>query len=252
MQKHKVEFNVLCVLSQANVEKPREIYRFFRGLGIDYIQFIPLSEFDTEGNRLPFTITPEQYGRFMCEIFDLWWPERRKVRIRFFDNLAEALAGQKPGNCTMHETCDSYVVVEYNGDVYPCDFFVEKRLEAGQRQPGLLAGDRPPPAALPVRRQQDAAAPGVPGLRVAVPLPRRLPEVPQGPAPPLRRPGLLLPGVQDDLRQSGRPAEEGSRAPLRRAARRRPPALIAGGARFDCVIIVSEAEIWIGPRAFTY
>src|SRR5260370_232987 len=25
----------------------------------------------------------------------------------------------------MHETCDSYVVVEYNGDVYPCDFFVE-------------------------------------------------------------------------------------------------------------------------------
>ena len=74
---------------------------------------------------MPFTITPEQYGRFLCETFDLWWPERRKVRIRFFDNIAEALAGQKPGNCTMHETCDSYVVVEYNGDVYPCDFFVE-------------------------------------------------------------------------------------------------------------------------------
>jgi uncharacterized protein len=46
-------------------------------------------------------------------------------RIRYFDNIAEALAGQKPGNCTMHTTCDSYVVVEYNGDVYPCDFFVE-------------------------------------------------------------------------------------------------------------------------------
>ena len=61
----------------------------------------------------------------MMETFDLWWPERRKVRIRYFDNIAEALAGQKPGNCTMHETCDSYVVVEYNGDVYPCDFFVE-------------------------------------------------------------------------------------------------------------------------------
>ena len=25
----------------------------------------------------------------------------------------------------MHESCDSYVVVEYNGDIYPCDFFVE-------------------------------------------------------------------------------------------------------------------------------
>jgi uncharacterized protein len=125
LQKHRVEFNCLCVLSQANVEKPRELYRFYRSLGIDNLQFIPLAEFDAGGNPLPFTIAPAQYGRFLCEIFDLWWPDRRKVRIRFFDNTAEALAGMKPGTCTMHETCDSYVVVEYNGDVYPCDFFVE-------------------------------------------------------------------------------------------------------------------------------
>jgi len=131
LQKHKVEFNVLCVLTQANVEHPRELYQFFRGLGIDNIQYIPLAEFDLDGNLLPFTITPEQYGRFLVETFDLWWPDRRKVRIRLFDNVAEALAGQKPGNCTMHETCDSYVVVEYNGDVYPCDFFVQKDWKLG-------------------------------------------------------------------------------------------------------------------------
>lgn len=131
MQKNKVEFNILCVLSQANVDQPREVYRFFRGLGVDNIQYIPLSEFDENGNPLPFTITAEQYGRFLCETFDLWWPDRRKVRIRFFDNVAEALAGQKPGSCTMHETCDSYAVVEYNGDVYPCDFFVEKDWKLG-------------------------------------------------------------------------------------------------------------------------
>jgi uncharacterized protein len=122
---NKVEFNILCVLSTANVEKPKELYRFYRSLGIDNIQFIPLAEFDGLGNRLPFTITPEQYGRFMVEVFDLWWPERRKVRIRCFDNIAEGVAGHKPGTCTMHESCDSYVVVEYNGDIYPCDFFVE-------------------------------------------------------------------------------------------------------------------------------
>lgn len=131
MQAEKVEFNVLCVLSQANVEKPRELYRFFRSLGIDNIQYIPLCEFAKDGEPLPFTITPDQYGRFLCETFDAWWPDRRKVRIRFFDNLAEALAGQKPGTCTMHETCDSYVVVEYNGDVFPCDFFVEKDWKLG-------------------------------------------------------------------------------------------------------------------------
>lgn len=131
MQAEKVEFNVLCVLSQANVEKPRELYRFFRKLGIDNVQYIPLSEFDKNGEPLPFTITPEQYGRFLCETFDIWWPDRRKVRVRFFDNLAEALAGQKPGSCTLHETCDSYVVVEYNGDIFPCDFFVESVWKLG-------------------------------------------------------------------------------------------------------------------------
>ncbi len=131
LQNEKVEFNILCVLNQANVEKPRELYGFFKKLGVDNVQFIPLSEFDAAGNLLPFTVTPEQYGRFLCEVFDLWWPDRRKMRIRFFDNLAEALAGQKPGSCTMHETCDSYVVVEYNGDIYPCDFFVEKEWKIG-------------------------------------------------------------------------------------------------------------------------
>ena len=131
LQKEKVEFNILCVLSRANVEHPKEIYRFFRSLGVEHIQYIPLAEFDGLGQLLPFAITPQQYGRFLTETFDLWWPERRKVRIRFFDNIAEALAGMKPGNCTMHETCDSYVVVEYNGDVYPCDFFVEGSWKLG-------------------------------------------------------------------------------------------------------------------------
>jgi uncharacterized protein len=131
LKKHRVEFNALCVVSQANVGRAAELYRFFRALGIDNVQYIPLSEFDGLGQPLPYTITAEQYGRFLCDTFDLWWPERRRTRIRYFDNIAEALAGQKPGTCTMHQTCDSYVVVEYNGDVYPCDFFVEKEWKLG-------------------------------------------------------------------------------------------------------------------------
>jgi uncharacterized protein len=152
LKKHGVEFNALCVVSQANVEKAAEIYRFFRSQGIEYLQYIPLSEFDGLGQPLPFTITPEQYGHFLCETFDLWWPERRKVRIRYFDNIAEALAGQKPSACTMHETCDSYVVVEFNGDVYPCDFFVEKDWKLGN-----VTYDSWPEIARRQRRYQFAA-----------------------------------------------------------------------------------------------
>jgi uncharacterized protein len=195
LKKHGVEFNVLCVLSQANVGKSGEIYRFFRSLGIDYIQYIPLSEFDASGKPLPFTITPEQYGRFLCETFDVWWPDRRKVRIRYFDNIAEALAGQKPSTCTMHETCDSYLVVEFNGDVYPC--------EVGQRQRGLLAGDRAEATALSVRGEEDDRPSGMHDLRVSVHLPQWVPETPARSERKVRRSGLLLHGVQNDFREGG-------------------------------------------------
>lgn len=131
LQKNKVEFNILCVLSQANIHKARELYQFYKSLGVDNIQYIPLAEFGGEAKALPFAITPEEYGKFLVETFEVWWPDRRKMRIRFFDNMAEAIAGQKPGSCTMHETCDSYAVVEYNGDVFPCDFFVESGWKLG-------------------------------------------------------------------------------------------------------------------------
>ena len=131
LQKHKVEFNVLCVLSAANVGRARELYQFFRGAGVRHIQFIPAAEFDKSGKPLPFSITSEQYGRFLVELFEAWWPDRASMHIRFFDNIAESLAGEKPSTCTMHETCDSYAVVEYNGDVFPCDFFVEKNWKLG-------------------------------------------------------------------------------------------------------------------------
>ena len=131
LQKNKVDFNILCVLNQANVGRAKDLYKFYKSLGVDNLQFIPLAEFNQDGTRMPFTITAEEYGKFLVEMFDLWWPDRRKMRIRFFDNIAEAVAGLRPGSCTMHETCDSYVVVEYNGDIYPCDFFVESNWKIG-------------------------------------------------------------------------------------------------------------------------
>jgi uncharacterized protein len=163
LQREKVDFNILCVLSQANVDRPKELYRFFRRLGIDNLQFIPLAEFDGEGRPLPFTISPAQYGRFLCEVFDAWWPERRRVRVRFFDNLAEALAGRKPGTCTLHESCDSYAVVEYNGDVYPCDFFVENSWKLGN-----LSDDSWPEIARRARRRAFAVNKAAPHPECAV------------------------------------------------------------------------------------
>jgi len=157
LRRNKVEFNVLCVVSQANVGQARALYEWFRRGGFDFIQYIPLAEFDAHGAPLLFALAPEQYGRFLVETFDCWWPDRRKVRVRFFDNILEALAGQLPGNCAMHRTCDSYVVIEHNGDVYPCDFFVEREWKLGN-----IATDSFPEIARRRRRAEFAAKKALP------------------------------------------------------------------------------------------
>ena len=151
------------MISQANVEKPKELYRFYKSLGVDNVQFIPLAEFNPDGSRMPFTITAAQYGRFLVEMFDLWGPDRRKMRIRFFDNIAEAVAGMRPGSCTMHETCESHVAGEYNGDTHPRDFFVESRWEQGNCTPRSWGDGGPrtparPPTSAAVHRQGEHRA----------------------------------------------------------------------------------------------
>ena len=176
---------------------------FYKSRGFDNLQFIPLAEFDGTGAPLPYTIAPSQIrplpGRAVRQMNG--WPDRRRIRIRFFDNIAEALAGHKPGTCTMHETCDSYVVVEYNGDIYPCDFFVERswklRRNAGL---GFLERDRkahPPPQ---FRVEEDAGASRVPGVRLPVDLSRRMSEIQAWAEAGVRGSRLLLLGLQGDFR----------------------------------------------------
>ena len=89
-------------------------------LGIDNMQFIPLAEFDGAGQTAAVHDHAEQYGRFLVrDLRPLVAGAAQGARSATSTTSPKALAGQKPGTCTMHETCDSYVVVEYNGDVYP-------------------------------------------------------------------------------------------------------------------------------------
>ena len=132
----EADFNILCVVSRHSAARAREIYRYYRGLGCDWLQFIPAVEFDAETGRLAdFSPAPLDYGRFMCEIFDEWRKDfrdgRPMVSVRLFDTLLAIHCGLSPPSCTFRRRCGIYVVIEHNGDVYPCDFFVEPRWKLG-------------------------------------------------------------------------------------------------------------------------
>jgi uncharacterized protein len=139
MQKHSVEFNILCTVNAANSRTPLEVYRFFRDeLDVRYLQFIPIVERDNEtGNQegtkvTGRTVDPEQYGRFLIEIFDEW--VRRDVGVMFVTFFEAVLASYVRGRstvCVLSPTCGEGVALEHNGDLYSCDHYVELRYLLG-------------------------------------------------------------------------------------------------------------------------
>lgn len=141
-RRYGVAFNILCVVNRMNQDKGREVYRFFRAQGFDYIQFIPCLETNPEtGGIAGFSATPEGLGEFFCDVFEEYRQNGfPRISERNFDAVLNLHLTGSPGVCTFDGNCGAYLVVEYNGDVYPCDFFVEDGWKLGNICDGPLAG----------------------------------------------------------------------------------------------------------------
>ncbi len=124
------EFNILSMVTSRSAA--RRIWSFFLDQGFFYQQYIPCVEFDEHGEPLSYTVDAEGWGSFLGELFELWHPGHvRRVSVRNFDNLINFLATGEFSSCTMRGACDQYFVVEHDGGVYPCDFFVEPQYRLG-------------------------------------------------------------------------------------------------------------------------
>lgn len=132
LQRNKVEFNILTLVNSANACRGGEVYRYLRDMGMLYHQYIPCVEFAPDGNLLPFAINGEEWGDFLCSIFDEWIKtDTRTVSVRLFDSILNLMVDGFRNVCHLDKNCCQYFVVEWNGDVYPCDFFVERDLKLG-------------------------------------------------------------------------------------------------------------------------
>jgi len=139
LQEHKVDFNILCTVNAVNSQNPLDVYRFFRDeLKAQYIQIIPIVERDNEtGDQEGTDITdrsvdPEQYGKFLTEIFDEWVrKDVGKMFIQFFDGVLASYVRGRSTLCILSPTCGEGVALEHNGDLYSCDHFVEPKYKLG-------------------------------------------------------------------------------------------------------------------------
>lgn len=128
-----VATNVLTVLTDQLAQHPQKLYRFYKKAGFDFIQLIPcLPGLDFTSDN--YSLEPESFASFYKTFFRLWLEDYRRgkhMSVTLFDNLIPLFAGIRPQQCGMLGSCAPQLVVEGNGDVYPCDFYVLNRYQLG-------------------------------------------------------------------------------------------------------------------------
>jgi len=140
----EVAVNALTVVNDYSVQFPEEIYAFHKELGLTFQQYIPCVETDRHDPKIaaPFSVSPEKFGEFLCTLFDLWMNDFKDnvptTSIRHFDSVFYSYVGMPAPECTLLPECGIYVVVEHDGSVYSCDFFVEPEWKLGNIMDGNL------------------------------------------------------------------------------------------------------------------
>jgi len=128
LRRNNVDFNILTLVTRANIRRGREVYQYLCEHGFLFQQYIPCVEVDAHDELLPYSISGEAWGEFLCKIYDQWIRhDTRRVSIRLFDSILNIMVDNQYVDCTMRPVCDTYFVVEHNGDIFPCDFFVESQ-----------------------------------------------------------------------------------------------------------------------------
>lgn len=132
LQRAGAEVNAMVLVSRSNIGKPEAVYRHLKQLGLLYHQYIPCVETDDAGNLLPYAVSGGEWGNFLTRIFNEWLRrDMYTVSVRNFDAVLQKLVNNQTAMCSMGRNCGDYFVVEHNGDVYPCDFFVGPDLLLG-------------------------------------------------------------------------------------------------------------------------
>jgi len=134
LRHHGVPCDLLCVVHNGNVRRPREVYRFFREIGARYIGFLPVVEPlpARHGGVSPHTVPASEYGRFLTVIFDEWLRrDTDRIRVQIFEEAARTVRGEEHALCIFRETCGDVPVVEHNGDFYCCDHYVDAEHRLG-------------------------------------------------------------------------------------------------------------------------
>lgn len=151
LERYGVEWNALATVNSLNVGHPEEFYGFFRQIGCRFLQFTPIVErmrpdgflanVEEDGVLTPESITPEQWGEFLCRVYDMWVKsDVGRIFVQLFDSTLAGWIGEIPGVCTLAPECGHAAAIEHNGDLFCCDHFVFGQYRLGNIRQATIAG----------------------------------------------------------------------------------------------------------------
>lgn len=142
LNEYKVDYNVLCTLTNSITRHPQQVWKRIVQMGIQYVQFTPcLGDLECTDST-PYALTPKRFASFYTQLFQYWIEDYRKGTyrsVKFFDDIVNLMVFGRPTSCGMNGTCQPQLVVEADGSVYPCDFYCLDEYRLGNlKEQGFL------------------------------------------------------------------------------------------------------------------
>ncbi|MCD7842905.1 MAG: anaerobic sulfatase maturase [Lachnospiraceae bacterium] len=132
LQAVEIEPDLLCTVNSATVQDALGVYRTLRELNTGWIQFIPIVVRCPDGNLSPESVCAEDYGDFLCTIFDEWVTnDLGQTDVQLFAETARIMAGGEASLCWMAPSCGRVLIAEEDGSLYSCDHFVDDKHRIG-------------------------------------------------------------------------------------------------------------------------
>lgn len=141
LQSHGVPIGIVTVVTKTSLSHVREIFDCFYSLGLHRLNFSPTGDFNDEGNLCSYSLTPEEWGLFLIELFDVWLEkDDQRVKIQLIDSFLQSLIGGKSTICICRRDCTDFISIDHNGEVYFCGRFLgNPEFRLGNLQESSLA-----------------------------------------------------------------------------------------------------------------
>jgi len=122
----------IALVGKASLGQEEKIFDFFINAGIKKFLLKPCYEVSHDGEPTEFSVSPEEFSRFMIKILEIWLrKDDPSISVRNLEQMMIGVVGGKPSLCEFSGRCWLYPKVEFDGSVGPCDSLSQQNYRFG-------------------------------------------------------------------------------------------------------------------------